>query len=399
MIILQGFMRSVVFFFLSFFVIACNPDDSPPLPDEKTAEKYKGSVLGQQFNNALLAELYNQLGEAELSVNHFQLLSKQTDDSKVFKRATKIAAETGQLSAGIQFAKNWVSAASDDLEARQYFALLLLRNKFFDQASEQLHQIKQLVMKKGRSNDETKLFDQGLRFIGSMLSVETHHEKALSVFQRYLKAFGDDANNTQQNLILASLAMKAKKYEVVLSSFRNINNVRTQTIPEIVMMKTKALQKLNRIDEATSTLKQYVENNDDASDSTRLELVRLLILVNQKDAAVKYLTALVAKHPDNRDLLKSLIALDIDRSELVLAKHNVERLKQSKDYLSDADYFTGEILEAEGQIQEALLSYEKVNKGILLKRAKQKILVLNKKIGEIKKIKVNYNKNDIAPTE
>lgn len=404
MIILQGFMRLAVFFLLSSLLVACNSfDGSSSISEEKVVDSYvvdayKGSAFGQQFNNALLAELYNQLGEAKLSVSHFQLLSKQTKTPKVLKRATEIAAKTGQLSAGLQLAKDWVAVSTNDLEARQYLALLLLRNERFNQAAEQLHQIKALVEKEKSVSDEAKLFDQGLRFIGSMLSVESHHEQSLTVFQHYLKVFGDDANNTQQNLILASLAMKAKKYEIVIAAFKNIDNVRTESIPEIVRMKAKALQNLNRNNEAANTLQQYVDNNE-ASDSTRLELVRLLIVLQKKNAAGAYLEALVTKHPENRDLLKSLIALDIDRSNLEHAKSNIERLKQSSEYQSDADYFTGEILEAEGQIRNALLSYMRVNKGILLKRAKQKILVLNKRIGQLKRVKVNYNKKVAPPTQ
>jgi cob(I)alamin adenosyltransferase len=92
-------------------------------------------------------------------------------------------------------------------------------------------------------------------------------------------------------------------------------------------------------------------------------------------------------------LLKSLIALEIDQSQLSLAKKNIKRLKKSVDYLSDAEYFTGEVMEAEGDIQNALLSYKKVKSGSLLKRAQQKILVLTRDIGKKQASqKVNYKK-------
>jgi len=393
MIILRGLLK--IFYCACAVIIfnGCNSDADLSLSTDKPLKKYAGSTFGQQFNDALLAEIYNQLGEPILAVRHYNALSVQIDDPAILQRATEIASKTGQFESGLAFSNKWFRLSPDSLEAGQYFALLLLRNEKFAQAADQLQVIRELVAKEIQSEGNKGPFDGGLRFIGSMLSVELHHEKSFIVFQHYLKKYGKEVHQTQENLILASLAMKAKKYEVVLSSFHNINNARTETIPEIVMMKAKALQKLERIGEAVKGLKSYVENNE-ASDSTKLELVRLLILDKQKESADNYLKDLVIKHPDNKDLLKSLIALEIDQSELEVAKNNIQKLKQSEGYRSDAEYFTGEVLEAEGDFKNAILSYKKVNKGILLKRAKKKILVLYQKLREIQRMKVNLKKHE-----
>lgn len=396
MIILRGFLKIFNFLCVAIVLNGCNSDAALPLSIEKPIKKYTGSTFGQQFNDALLAEIYNQLGEPTLAVSHFKALSLQIDDPVILQRATEIASQTGQLASGLEFSKKWFHLSPNSLEAGQYLALLELRNEEFTQAADQLQVIRELVRKEKLPTDSNELFDRGLRFIGSMLSVESQNKKAYIVFQRYLKKYSEEAHRTQENLILAALAMKAKKYEVVLSSFNNIDNVRTETILEIVMMKAKALQKLERISEAVEGLKSYVENNK-ASDSTKLELVRLLIRDKQKKSAEIYLKNLVTKHPDNKDLLKSLIALEIDQDELELAKNNIQKLKQSKGYRSDAEYFTGEILEAEGNFKNALLSYKKVHKGILLKRAKKKILALNKKLAQTKRVKVNLKKTSSDP--
>ena len=64
-------------------------------------------------------------------------------------------------------------------------------------------------------------------------------------------------HQSQQNLVLASLAMKAKKYEVVISSLEDIENQESQVFAETVLMKTKAYQKLNKISDAVQTLKSF----------------------------------------------------------------------------------------------------------------------------------------------
>ena len=394
MIILQAFKNLCALLCIVTILNACNSDLISVSSDQQLSPTitYSGSKLGQQFNNLLLAEIYNQLGEPKLSVSHYELLSKQTTDPVIMRRATEVAAKTGQLKSGLQLAKHWADISTNNLEAMQYLALLQLRNGKFQQSADQLHVIRNFIEKNKPSKDTKELFNQGLRFIGSMLSVESHKKQSYTVFQLYLKKFGSKVHQTQQYLILASLAMKAKEYDVVLSSFNKINNSRTETIPEIVMMRAKALQNLKRIGDAVDVLKTFVDQQD-SSDSIKLELVRLLILDNQKQLAGGYLNKLVKEYPDNRDLLKSLIALDIDLSKFDVAKANIKRLRQSEDYQSDAEYFTGEVLEAEGHLRNALTSYKRVKKGSLLKRAQKKILVLNQKLGKSEITKVNFKKN------
>lgn len=390
------FLRNpLVFIFIVMMLSACNSKAQQSFaeikPIENTvAEKQWGSKLGQRFNNVLLAEIYNQFGEAKQSVKHYQLLIEQTEDAVITKRATEIAAKTGHLAEGLEAVNRWLELSPESLEARQYLALLLLRSGEFESSADQLQIIRSLVEKDQKKNHAKDLYSKGLKFIGSLLSIESHHKKSFAVYQQYLKNYGSEIHQTQQNLVLASLAMKAKEYEIVISSLNEIET--PQTFAETVLMKAKAYQKLNKTSDAVHTLKSYVDEQD-SSDSTKLELIRLLIIDKQKSTAGKYLKALVKKHPDNKDLLKSLIALEIDQSQLTLAKQNIERLKKYDDYRSDAEYFSGEVMEAEGDIQNALQSYLKVKKGSLLKRAKKKILVLNRLLNKgLKPKKVNFEK-------
>jgi len=343
-------------------------------------------LYAEQFNNALLAELYSHLGKPELSAKYYHKLVIKSDDSDIARRATILAASSGRSKEALEAVRFWVDKMPNSLEAQQYFSLLLLRNNAFKESVDQLHQISQLVEREEKQKNENEgenedlNFSKGLRFIGSMLNIESHHDKALRVFQDYIKKYGIQENQTQQLLIVSSLAMNAKKYNIVLAVLSRIEQKEFIRSPKIVLMKVKALQELNKISEAIRLLSQFI-GEDEASDSHRLQLVRLLILNHQKEEAGPYLKELVRKHPDNNDLLKSLIALEIDQAQLESAKENLKKLSLSKDYLSDVAYFKGEISEAEGDLKSALKNYQQVVNGNLQKRAKKKIFKIGKGLG------------------
>jgi len=232
-----------------------------------------------------------------------------------------------------------------------------------------------------------------------MLLVESQHEKALQVFNTFLEKNnlhlkGLSSYRKQQYLIQASLAEKAKKHHLVISY---INQYETQSLKnerlnDIILMKVKALQAVNRQHNAITYLVDTLKNDKKGSDSLKLELVRLFILNKQRAKAKPYLQELVLKYPDNNDLLKSLIALEIDQRQLVQARKNIEKLRASQEYQSDAEYFMAEILEAEGNIQLALLRYQAVKEGGLLKNAKRKISKLSRQLNKLspEKRQVNY---------
>jgi len=343
-------------------------------------------LYAEQFNNALLAELYSHLGQAELSAKYYHKLLIKSADSDIARRATILAASSGRSKEALEAVRFWVDIMPNSLEARQYFSLLLLRNNAFKESVDQLHQISQLVEQEEKQKNENEgenedlNFSKGLKFIGSMLNIESHHDKALLVFQDYIKKYGIQKNQTQQLLIISSLAMNAKKYNIVLAVLSRIEQKEFIRSPKIVLMKVKALQELNKISDAIILLSQFIDENE-ASDSNRLQLVRLLILNHQKEEAGPYLKELVRKYPDNNDLLKSLIALEIDQAQLESAKENLKKLGLSKDYLSDVAYFKGEISEAEGDLKSALKNYQQVVDGNLQKRAQKKILKIGKGLG------------------
>lgn len=362
-----------------------------------------GNFKAEFLYQALVAEIYREMGDEVLAVEQYQHLALESRDPAIARRVTILAAATGQLPKGLKVAERWVALTPDDLEARQYLALLYLRNNKIKLSSAQFHTIHELVEEtfiknEGLSNKQgkqeltshsqktsllaTKVIkkvevSQGLTFIGSVLAAETHRDKAYRVFAEYTKEHKSKKYYRQQKLIAANLALKAKNYKAVIVELENIKGLDSQNLVDAMSMKAKALHKLNRNPEAINVL-MSIKDNPMVSDSSKLELVRLFVLQKQKKKALPILEKLIVKHEKNYDLLKSLIALQIDQRQLTKAEASIDKLRVSKSYLHDADYFSGEVLQTKGSLKEALSYYEKVSGGSFLRNAHQKAIFITK---------------------
>ncbi len=345
--------------------------------DKKSVEQ---AIEGNSFYQALVAELYNQTGEPGLTLQYYLPLALRSNDESLVKRVTEIATGSGQLVKGLKISQYWVSLKPKNIEARQYYTLLLLRDNQYKKSAEQLQFVRNIIegtaSNAGINPDKKNaLISKGLKFIGALLVIESHHDKAFKVFNHYLEKYGSPVYKDQQNLITASLAMKAKEYEAVVVALEDIENSDTPHFVSAALMKTKALQKLSRFGEATQLLKRLV-NSKVSSDSLRLQLTRSLIAIGEKKEASEILHVLIEKHPDNYDLLKSLVAINIDQKNWGEAQSNTNKLYKNKAYKNDANYFYGEIKQAQGKYESALSFFKQVQGGAFLKRAHAKVATL-----------------------
>ncbi len=393
--------KALILYFLSFvlftFILLASPSQARVLNQENTES---GHFKAEFLYQALAAEIYREMGDEVLAVEQYQHLALESKDPAIARRVTILAAATGQLPKGLKVAERWVALTPEDLEARQYLALLYLRNNKIKLSSAQLHTIHGLVEQTSLQDEALKSeglkdngkepskntsktakvvkVSQGLTFIGSVLAAETHREKAYRVFVEYLKQHESKTYYQQQKLIAANLALKAKNFTAVILELENLKGLDPQNLVDVAAMKAKALHKLNRRPDAIDVL-MSIKDNPAATDSSRLELVRLLVLQKQKKKALPILQKLIVKHEKNHDLLKSLIALQIDQGQLMKAEANILKLRSSKSYLYDADYFSGEVLQAKGSLEKALRYYEKVNGGSFLRNAHHKAIFITRK--------------------
>ena len=391
------FKKIFVSLFLVFFI---NPVNAAKLDKSFTQE---AKFQAQDLYQALTAEIFNKLGEDNLAVDYYYKLSARNTDPAIAKRVTELATVTGQLSKALDGAKRWVELKPNNLEANQYLALLYLRNSRFKLAAKQLDYIRTLIEQTSDQSEpsiveykNTIASSESLTFIGALLAAEAHHDKAFSVFNLYIKEHAPKIRNhfvyrKQQRLITAQLAMKAKLYSAVIDALKGLSGLDGENYVDATVMQAKALHKLRQNNKAIKLLKM-IQKHPEVNDSHRLELVRLLVIEKQKDEALPILEALVLKHSKNLELLKSLIALQIDQSNLSNVANNIKKLRVSDNYSNEADYFSGEFAEKLGQREKALLSYKKVVNGAYLKNAHKKSISLTKLVYGQKSLNALFSK-------
>lgn len=382
---------SLIAFGFVFFIVTGTAEARLASHEISQSDSYQAKMM----YDALVAEMYIQFDQEIQAVEYYHRLADVSDDPAISKRVTELATATGQLKSALETSKRWFELSPDSLEAGQYLALLYLRNSRFKEAAEQLNALVALVNKmladKGIKNNQDDSQNtsassvsniayngESLKFIGSMLAEESHHDKAYQVFKLYLQQYGNERPSAQEKVIAANLAMKAKNYAEVISSLDSLDDLGRENFVDAAVMKAKAYQKTHQTAAAIQLLNS-IKDYKETKDSSRLELVRLLVLDKQKIRALPILQKLVLKHEKNNELLKSVIALEIDQSRFNAAKININKLKLSDKYQSDAEYFAGELLEKKGRFIDALIKYDNVKEGDFLINAHKKVIYLTQK--------------------
>lgn len=330
----------------------------------------KNTVKNEQsgeFYHVLVAEMYQQQDQSLLAIEHYLHAAKYTENKILLETTTTLAARAGQTQKALEMAKRWVNIDTKSLQARQFLALLLLRSDKFLESAKVLDDIQSLV-----ANDAEQAITSH-QFLHQMLNLESHSSQAFKAYRAYLKNHRDQPQNNEnsdiydfQQITLAKLAIKAKQYKTVLSALKN------EKSSDGLLLKAKALHQLRKTSQSVKILKPII-NKKTTSDVVRFEYVRFLIYANQKNEARLELKKLVKKHPDNKDLIKSLVALNLDQKKWNEAEFFANKLLIYKDYQSDARHFLGEVFEARGANQKALLSYLQVVDGKMTTNAQKKI--------------------------
>ena len=318
----------------------------------------------QHMYHTLAAEMYRLQGDDTTATLHYEKVIAGNQDVALARVATETAAQTEYLDKAIYSAELWVKIGGDQVEARQYLALLLLRDKQFDRAASELNEIHQLIAK-----DD---YD-ALTFLTSLISLESHHDSAFKAFEIYIKKY----NNTPPGqLKLASIALDQRKFDDVVA---RINRLDGKLTPELAdearVLKSKALYKQGNKEESMQVMKNLVSGNK-VDNTSRLEYARLLMLNDNQNGAIEQLEAIYSSAPENLEVVKSLVALYISEGKYVEAERHAKTLVKQEAYESLAHHFMAEIHESRNEMDEALHEYGEVDQGDYYSSAQRRITEL-----------------------
>ena len=311
--------------------------------------------------HTMAAEMYRLQGDDAMATLHYEQVIAGNQDVALARVATETAAQTEYLDKAVHSAEQWVKIAKDQVEPRQYLALLLLRDKQFDRAASELNEIHQLIAEGD--------YD-ALSFLTSLISLESHHESAFKAFEIYIKKYNDTPAG---QLKLASIALDQRKFDDVIARVDNLEGkLSSELSEEARVLKSKALYKSGNKKESLKVM-QNVVSASQVDNASRLEYARLLMLNDDRSGAIKQLEAIYASAPENIEVLKSLVALYISESKYVEAEKHAKTLVKQGAYESLAHHFMAEIHESRHEMDEALHEYGEVGEGEYFTSAQRRI--------------------------
>ncbi|MGB1309647.1 MAG: tetratricopeptide repeat protein [Leucothrix sp.] len=328
---------------------------------EHVPKKLPKPSPNQYMYHTLAAEMYRLQGDDDAATLHYERVIEGNQDVALARVATETAAQTPYLGKAIYSAEQWVSIGSDQVEARQYLALLLLRDKQFERAASELNEIHQLIA----DGD----YD-ALSFLTSLISLESHHDSAFKAFEIYIEKYNDTAIG---QLKLARIALDQQKFNDVIARVDKLNNrLSPELADEARVLKSKALYKLGK-KEASMQVMQHLVTGAQVDNTSRLEYARLLMLNDNQAGAIEQLEAIYANSPENLEVLKSLVALYIAESKFVEAEKHAKILVQEGAYENLAHHFMAEIHESRNEMDEALHEFRAVEQGEYYSSAQRRI--------------------------
>ncbi|RVU83869.1 tetratricopeptide repeat protein [Leucothrix sargassi] len=353
---------------LSLTAIGCQGSDMPvaqseapkPTPVIETQSVSTVSVDDKMYHT-LAAEMHRLQGDDANATLHYSEIVEGSQDEALLKVATESAAQSEYLDIAVRFARHWLSISSDEVEPRQYLALLLLRSSEYAAAAAEMHAIEQEINEAGHD---------GLAFVTSLVSLESHKDQAFRAFEIYVTDFN---RTTSAHLKLADLALKQQGSESALTRLNELNKeLSNQEEEASLVLRSKALHRQGDVEGALKIMQGIIDTGS-VEDVTRLEYARLLMLSNQEVQATNQLEAVYLNTPTNLEVLKSLVGLRISQGQFQQAEQYAIALSKDEVHASVAHHYLAEIHESRNELDEAIREYGQVENGSYFDSAQQRI--------------------------
>jgi tetratricopeptide (TPR) repeat protein len=222
------------------------------------------------------------------------------------------------------------------------------------------------LVAKGQITEAVEAIDTALRLspedkletmvhVSESLAEVTNPDTALSVVEQL------DAYQQADPIVLLTYARMAfffHRYETTLATLEPLLT-RDEDNEDYIVLKSDALQRLGRGEEAIELIKPYAKSKK-ASDNLRFTYAKLLGEAGQFEEAKQLFEQIYADNPDNRDVLYALGLLALEEKDGNAAKNYFRTLLKVGDPTHQATYFMGVAEELNGNIEAAMIWYVSV---------------------------------------
>ena len=335
------------------------PVDSGPEPEEADAQaritgiepvRPRIALTEHLLYKLLVAEMAGHRGMLDTSIEYYLDLARETGDHRIVERAARIAVYARDDAAALAAARLWVELDPRNPDPHQVLAIMKLRTGDLEQAAEHLQDI--FAYSEGAA-------DEKLWMIANLLGSEKNKDAVLNVMEKLV------ASQDNSPAALYAFAHVAARLEDLERS-RELLEDTLALAPDndnAALSYISILQRLDREQEALSWLERELAQRGEDGFNLRMAYARLLMEVRQFDKALDQFELLVAREPENIDVLYALALLYLQSNRLEQAETLFKKLSAQEHLTDTANYYLGRIAEEKRQYDEAGDWYQGVYKG------------------------------------
>ena len=321
-------------------VVAQAPEASSSAPD--------GEFPPGTLYRLLTAEFAIRRGEPALAITTYLDVARQTGDPGAAERATRMAIFARNEQAGIDAAKLWVDLA-DNLEARRVHAVLLVRAGRTEDA---VTALKTII---NRFTDEE---GKGYRLVSDLLSRERNKERRVDLMEKVVAERLDDVH---AKTALAQVAARSGQSEKALVLLKEVYDA-DPSIDRHAAFYASMLRNGGKTEEALKVLADQVERSEDGREVQMLR-ARFLVDAKRYEEAREQFERLATEYPERSDVRYALGLLLLQTNHHDLARVEFEKLLELGERGLQANYYLGQIAEAQEKPDDAIRFYRRVDRG------------------------------------
>ncbi len=316
---------------------------SPQVQPTEPAQELTPELL----YDLMLAELALQRNDYALAFDKYYQAAKQTGDSRLAKKATRVTLFSKDDAQTFKAVKLWSQIQPDNIDVQQIYASSLLSQKRDNEALQSLHKVIKL----------SDSFEQGLKRAFAIIETIDEQHRAIQLFTQLT---AQKKNRPIVKLYQAKLSFKFVDYPSTENYLNELLSMKPGYLDALIL-KVELLKKQKREPQAIQTLEEILLKLPENT-TLRLEIARLLVKNKQYERGFKQVKRLAKKELAPEVLFAiSLLAIEMDKMDE--AKQYLVRLHAHRLYASESAYFIGQLEAGRKNYSEAEEWFKLVNSG------------------------------------
>ena len=346
-----------------------------PIPRVVVRPAAKPQVLPQQelsraiLFKLLLAEIALQRGQANVAVQSYLELTRETKDPRIAQRATEVAWNARLLGVALETAGIWLAADPDSQQARQVLVALLVNQARLADALP--------LLEKWLAADKDNV---GPSFLQLNTLLARHPDKA-AVLQLTQNLAQPYPTLPEAHYSIAQAAWNAGQAELALDEIRATLKLRPEW-EQAALFQGQLLQRTSNA-ETLAYFQGYLKSYPRAMD-VRLNYARLLVTEKKYPAARSEFQALLTEFPNNPDVTMAVGLLSLQLNDYDLAEAQLLHALETNHKDPDAvRFYLGQLNEERKRLEEALRWYGSISGGEQYVMARARYATILSKQGKL----------------